>query len=126
MYTTSVAGFPLDQVMKFAFATPVQFGVGWQFHVGAYRALKARRANMDCLVSFGTNAAYAYSMISIIHHHVMMHHVTGTVYTTDFFETSAMLITFVLLGKYLESSAKREDIRCQSRSCARWQPPTAI
>jgi len=125
LYTTSVAGFPLDQVMKFAFATPVQFGVGWQFHVGAYRALKARRANMDCLVSFGTNAAYAYSMISIIHHHVMMHHMTGRYTPTDFFETSAMLITFVLLGKYLESSAKGRTSDAIEKLCA-MAPPTAI
>ena len=125
LYTTSVIGFPLDQVMKFAFATPVQFGVGWQFHVGAYRALKARRANMDCLVSFGTNASYAYSMISIIHHHVMMHHVTGRYSPTDFFETSAMLITFVLLGKYLESSAKGKTSEAIEKLCA-MAPPTAI
>ena len=125
LYTTSVVGFPLDQVLKFAFATPVQFGVGWQFHVGAYRALKARRANMDCLVSFGTNASYVYSMISIIHHHVMMHHVTGLYSPTDFFETSAMLITFVLLGKYLESSAKGKTSEAIEKLCA-MAPPTAI
>ena len=125
IYLTIVFGFPLDQLLKFAFATPVQFGVGWQFHAGAYRALKARRANMDCLVSFGTNASYAYSMISIIHHHVMEHHVTGNYSPTDFFETSAMLITFVLLGKYLESSAKGKTSEAIEKLCE-MAPPTAI
>jgi Cu+-exporting ATPase len=81
--------------------------IGWPFHIGAYRALKGKRANMDCLVSFGTNASYLYSMISIIHHHIMEHHMTGKYSPTDFFETSAMLITFVLLGKYMESSVRR-------------------
>ncbi len=61
---------------------------------------------MDVLVSLGTNASYAYSMISILHHHFMNHHETGAYAPTDFFETSAMLITFILLGKFLEASAK--------------------
>ena len=125
LYTVDVFGFPLDQVLKFGFATPVQFGIGWQFHEGAWRALRAGRANMDCLVSFGTNASYAYSMISILHHHVMRHHVSGAYAPTDFFETSAMLITFVLLGKYLESSAKGKTSDAIERLCA-MAPPTAI
>lgn len=57
---------------------------------------------MDVLVSLGTNSAYAYSAISILHHHVSKHHANGDYVPTDFFETSAMLITFILLGKYLE------------------------
>ncbi len=50
-----------------------------------------RRANMDVLVSLGTNASYAYSIISILHHHLRSHHVTGAYRPTDFFETAAML-----------------------------------
>jgi Cu+-exporting ATPase len=61
---------------------------------------------MDVLVSLGTNASYTYSMISVLHHHFMKHHVTGMYKPTDFFETSSMLITVILLGKYLEASAK--------------------
>ena len=61
---------------------------------------------MDVLVSLGTNASYGYSMISILHHHFSGHHEGMTYHPTDFFETSAMLITFILLGKYLEASAK--------------------
>ena len=59
---------------------------------------------MDVLVSLGTNAAYLYSALSILHHHFARHHISGDYVPTDFFETSAMLITFILLGKYLEVS----------------------
>lgn len=60
---------------------------------------------MDVLVSMGTNASYGYSVISILHHH-LTHHSEGAYVPTDFFETSAMLITFILMGKYLEAAAK--------------------
>ncbi|KAK9810274.1 hypothetical protein WJX72_007760 [[Myrmecia] bisecta] len=99
-------GFPLNQVIKWALTTPVQFVIGWRFHAGAWKAIKSGRANMDVLVSLGTNASYLYSIISILHHHRMQHYMTGAYRPTDFFETSAMLITFILLGKYLEASAK--------------------
>eukprot|EP00889_Picochlorum_renovo_P005597 jgi/Picre1/32627/NNA_007973.t1 len=125
VYSTMVFGFPLDEVLKWALATPVQFVIGWPFHIGAYRALKGKRANMDCLVSFGTNASYLYSMISIIHHHIMEHHMTGKYSPTDFFETSAMLITFVLLGKYMESSAKGKTSEAIVKLCS-MAPASAI
>ena len=47
---------------------------------------------MDVLVSLGTNASYIYSVISILHHHLRRHHITGAYTPTDFFETSAMLV----------------------------------
>lgn len=125
LYTTNVAGYPLDQLVKWFLATPVQFVLGWQFHIGAFRALKSKRANMDCLVSFGTNASYLYSVISIIHHHIMLHHMSGKYTPTDFFETSSMLITFVLLGKYLESSAKGKTSEAIAKLCA-MTPSSAI
>ncbi|KAK9840963.1 hypothetical protein WJX81_002856 [Elliptochloris bilobata] len=101
-----VLGFPAEELVKWAFTTPVQFVIGWRFHVGAWRTLRSGRANMDVLVSLGTNASYIYSAISILHHHLRRHHVTGAYTPTDFFETAAMLVTFILLGKYLEASAK--------------------
>jgi len=103
---TSFGVAPLDVVLKWALTTPVQFWVGWRFHVGAYKALRRGVANMDVLVSLGTNASYFYSVISILHHHYMQHHHYEMYVPTDFFETSAMLITVVLLGKYLECAAK--------------------
>lgn len=84
----------------------------------------ACRANMDVLVSLGTNASYLYSMISILHHHIMRHHITGLYRPTDFFETSAMLITFILLGKYLEAAAKSRTSAAITR-LLQLTPPTA-
>jgi len=80
---------------------------------------------MDVLVSLGTNASYLYSIISIMHHHFMHHHETGQYRPTDFFETSAMLITFILLGKYLEASAKGKTSEAIG-ALLNLTPPTAI
>ncbi|GIL89731.1 hypothetical protein Vretifemale_17508 [Volvox reticuliferus] len=115
MSTPIIWKIPCNQVVKWALATPVQFIVGWRFHRGALKALRRGTANMDVLVSLGTNAAYFYSVISILFHRYEGHRLemdepmkfdpNGYV-PTDFFETSAMLITFILLGKYLEAAAK--------------------
>ncbi len=80
--------------------TPVQFIIGWQFYVGAYHSLWQGSANMDVLVTLGTTAAYVYSVCGLLYGAV-----TGPPAMT-YFETSAMLFSFVLLGKYLESLAK--------------------
>lgn len=125
LYQTMFLGFPLDQLAKCLLATPVQFVIGWRFHRGAYMALKNGRANMDVLVSMGTNASYIYSLISIIHHHRMRHHVDGKYKPTDFFETAAMLITLVLMGKYLESAAKGRTSDAITKLC-QLAPPTAV
>lgn len=125
LYTVMLFGFPLNELLKWALATPVQFWVGARFHLGAWRALRGRRANMDVLVSLGTNASYIYSVISILHHHFNSHHMSGGYRPTDFFETSAMLITLVLFGKYLESAAKGRTSEAIVKLC-QLAPPTAI
>lgn len=86
--------------VQMALATPVQFIIGWQFYRGSYYALKNRSANMDVLVALGTSAAYFYSVWLTIRH--------GAVAAQDglYFETSAMLITLILLGKWFEARAK--------------------
>ncbi|GAB4822580.1 hypothetical protein N2152v2_009626 [Parachlorella kessleri] len=118
---TRVLGFPLLEILTFCLATPVQFWVGWTFHVGAYRALRRGRANMDVLVSVGTNAAYAYSIISIAYSRAKQEYdVHG-----NFFETSALLITFICLGKYLESAAKGKTSQAISE-LLKLAPTTAI
>ncbi|MGG3558763.1 heavy metal translocating P-type ATPase [Peribacillus frigoritolerans] len=81
-------------------ATPVQFIIGKQFYVGAYKALRNGSANMDVLVVMGTSAAYFYSLYQAIvtagtHHGPHL-----------YFETSAVLITLILLGKLFEARAK--------------------
>ena len=83
------------------------------------------RANMDVLVSLGTNASYTYSLISILHHHFSGHHETQEYQPTDFFETSAMLITFILMGKYLEAKAKGRTSDAIT-ALLTLAPPTAI
>ncbi|MBV6713147.1 heavy metal translocating P-type ATPase [Paenibacillus chitinolyticus] len=89
---------------QLAMATPVQFYIGRQFYTGAYKALRNKSANMDVLVSLGTSAAYFYSLYLTVEwarHGGSVHHGPEMYY-----ETSAVLITLVLLGKLFESLAK--------------------
>ncbi|KAF4324935.1 hypothetical protein G195_001752 [Phytophthora kernoviae 00238/432] len=79
---------------QLALATPVQFYIGRPFYIGAYKALRNGSANMDVLVSLGTSAAYFYSLYLTIHGPAM------------YYETSAVLITLVVMGKLFESLAK--------------------
>ena len=82
-------------------ATPIQFIIGWQFYVGAYKNIRNGGANMDVLVVLGTSAAYFYSIYQ------MVKWLIGTTTTPHlYFETSAVLITLILFGKYLEARAK--------------------
>ncbi|KAI4304828.1 hypothetical protein MLD38_040293 [Melastoma candidum] len=91
----------IGMVLRWFFCTPVQFVVGKRFYVGAYHALRRKSANMEVLVVLGTNAAYFYSV------YVMVKAWTSDKFEgQDFFETSAMLISFILLGKFLEVMAK--------------------
>lgn len=84
--------------VQFALATPVQFYAGWQFYVDSYHNLKNRSANMSVLVALGTSAAYFYSLAATLY--------PGLGISGLYFETSAVLITLILLGKLLEASAK--------------------
>jgi Cu+-exporting ATPase len=79
-----------------ALATPVQFYVGWQYYTGAYKALRNGSANMDVLIVMGSSAAYLYSIP------VLLGWIPGQVY----FETAAVIITLIRLGKFLEARAK--------------------
>ncbi|MGA9396636.1 MAG: heavy metal translocating P-type ATPase, partial [Anaerolineaceae bacterium] len=77
-------------------ATPVQFYVGWQYYVGAFKSLRGGSANMDVLIAMGSSVAYFYSVL------VTLGFIGGHVY----FETAAVIITLIRLGKYLEARAK--------------------
>ncbi|MBT3241328.1 MAG: copper-translocating P-type ATPase [Chloroflexi bacterium] len=77
-------------------ATPVQFYVGWQYYVGSYKALRNRSANMDVLIAMGSSVAFFYSIP------VLLGWIPGHVY----FETAAVIITLIKLGKLLEARAK--------------------
>jgi Cu+-exporting ATPase len=72
-----VCGFELNHILKVLLVTPVQFGVGLRFHIGAIKSLRHGAANMDVLVALGTNAAYVYSMVSILTSAVSPH-IQGT------------------------------------------------
>jgi Cu+-exporting ATPase len=90
----------LDWVF-FALATPVQFYVGWQYYVGAYKALRNKSANMDVLIAMGSTVAYAYST-AVLLLDKFAHYALGHLY----FETSAVIVTLIVLGKFLEARAK--------------------
>jgi Cu+-exporting ATPase len=91
----------LDGWVQLALATPVQFWLGARFYRAGWRAVKAGAGNMDLLVALGTSAAYGLSAVLLWRHaeHGMPH---------LYFEASAAVITLVLLGKWLESRAKRQ------------------
>ncbi|XP_047322658.1 copper-transporting ATPase HMA4-like [Impatiens glandulifera] len=91
----------IGMLLRWILCTPVQFIIGRRFYMGSYYALRRKSANMDVLVALGTNAAYFYSVYVILK---MI--ISNTFEGQDLFETSSMLISFILLGKYLEVVAK--------------------
>ncbi len=93
---SEIAEAPWYEWVMFLLATPVQFYVGAQYYQGAFKALRNKSANMDVLIAMGSSAAYFYSIP------VMLGLIDGHVY----FETSAVIITLIVLGKYLEARAK--------------------
>jgi Cu+-exporting ATPase len=89
----------LDGWLQFALATPVQFWLGGRFYRAGWKALKAGTGNMDLLVALGTTAGYGLSVYQLLRHGGHGH---------LYFEASAVVITLVLLGKWLEVRAKRQ------------------
>lgn len=91
----------VGSLVRWALASPVQFFIGRRFYFGAYKALLNGRANMDVLIAMGTNVAYFYSVYCLLRSAIEQDFMA-----MDVFETSSMLISFILLGKYLEAMAK--------------------
>jgi Cu+-exporting ATPase len=89
----------LPAALQAVLATPVQLIAGARFYRGAWRALKAGGANMDVLVALGTSVAWGYSLWRTLQGADAAHHL--------YFEASAVVITMVLLGRWLEARAKR-------------------
>ncbi|MBB6735209.1 copper-translocating P-type ATPase [Cohnella sp. CBP 2801] len=107
---------------QLALATPVQFVIGARFYEGAYKALRNGSANMDVLVALGTSAAYFYSLYQTIRTAGGgMHGMRVDLY----FETSAVLITLILLGKLFEALAKGRSSEA-IRSLMKLQAKTAL
>ncbi|MGJ3204103.1 heavy metal translocating P-type ATPase [Geobacillus thermoleovorans] len=99
-------GLPMPHLLmnpwfQLLLATPVQFYIGGPFYVGAYRALRNKSANMDVLIALGTSAAYFYSLYEAFRTLGNPEYMPRL-----YFETSAVLITLVLVGKYFEDLAK--------------------
>jgi Cu+-exporting ATPase len=82
--------------LMLALAAPVQFYVGWQYYVGAFKAIRNKSANMDVLIAMGSSAAFFYSLP------ITFGWLMGHVY----YETAAVIITLIKLGKFLEARAK--------------------
>jgi P-type Cu+ transporter len=101
--------------LQFALATPVQFWLGARFYVAGFKALRAGAGNMDLLVALGTSAAYGLSLYQWL--------VLGESHL--YFEASAVVITLVLLGKWLEARAKRQTTEA-IRALHALRPETAL
>ncbi len=90
--------FEIQPMLQFALAMPVQFWLGWRFYVGAYKALLSGTGNMDLLVCLGTSSAFGLSL------YLLYIGQTSSLY----FESSSVVISMVLLGKWLEVNAKHK------------------
>ncbi len=100
---------PWVGVISFVLATPVQFFIGSGFYKGMMSALRMRTFNMDSLIAIGTSVAYFYSVVNFIKYFAINDSLIGlggAKIPELYFETAAFLITFVLLGKFLEAKAK--------------------
>ena len=87
--------------MMLALATPLQFWIGWRFYRGLWDGIKARASNMDTLIAIGTTAAYLYSATVTI--------VPGSFpFESVYFETAAIIITLILIGRLLETRTKEK------------------
>ena len=89
--------------LLWALATPVQFWAGWQFYRGLWAGLKHKTANMFTLIAVGTSAAYFYSVAAIIFPDFFA---TGGREASVYFDTAAIIIALILLGRFLEIRAK--------------------
>lgn len=100
-----------------ALATPIQFVAGWRFYQGTWNALKMRASNMDVLIAVGTSAAYFYSAVYVVFPAALP-------YGAWYFDTSALIIVLILVGKLLEEFV-RGKASDSVRKLLALQPPTA-
>src|SRR6266849_1225351 len=90
--------FPGENVLLLVLTTPVWAVVGWEFHRGAIKTLRHGSANMDTLISVGSTAAYVMSVVA-----TFFPHDVGSI---TFYDTTALIVTLIFLGKYLEARAR--------------------
>jgi Cu+-exporting ATPase len=101
-------------LVLFVLATPVQFYTGWDYYVGAYKSLRNKSVNMDVLVALGATVTYVYSVIVTL----------GFLNAPTYFETSAVIITLIKIGKLMEARAKGKT-GAAIKQLLRLQPKTA-
>ncbi|MEW6604037.1 MAG: heavy metal translocating P-type ATPase [Thermoproteota archaeon] len=106
MFPEQLEGFiplPMEvsNYVMLALATPIQFWIGWRFYKGMWDGIKARASNMDTLIAIGTSAAYLYSAALTIAPDYFP-------FTAVYFETAAIIITLILVGKLLETRTKEK------------------
>jgi P-type Cu+ transporter len=107
--------FVLEALILWALATPIQFGCGYPFYKSSYYGLRQRVMGMDVLIAVGTSSSYVYAVWAALAGGMEYH----------FFETSAVLICFVLLGKWMQTLAVRRTSQALTR-LLQLQPRTAI
>jgi Cu+-exporting ATPase len=95
----------MNRMALFLLAAPVQFWAGWQFYRGFFIALKNRMADMDTLIAVGTSAAYFYSVVATFWPQVFR---SAGLEVNVYFDTAAIIITLILLGRLLELRARGE------------------
>lgn len=113
--------FLSDWLILFLLATPVQFWAGVRFHRAAWSAMKHKTTNMNTLISVGTFAAYIYSAIATFTPQIFL---KGGIAPDVYYDTSATIITLILLGRLLEAKAKGRTSEAIKR-LMRLQPKTA-
>ena len=99
----SVIPQQINHFVLLGLATPVQFGIGWRFYIGALDSLKQKTTNMDVLIALGTSAAWAYSTIVTMLPEVFP-------FDDVYFETSAVIIMLILTGNLLEHKTKNKAL----------------
>ncbi|ORX92696.1 copper-translocating P-t [Basidiobolus meristosporus CBS 931.73] len=114
-------GLPLGDFSQMILTAPVQFGIGKRFYISAYKAISHNNPTMDVLVMLGTSCAFFFSMLSLIISVLHPRHPQPS----TFFEASAMLITFITLGRYLENKAKSKTSTALSKLIS-LTPSTAV
>jgi P-type Cu+ transporter len=91
----------MSNYVMLALATPIQFWIGWRFYKGMWDGIKAKASNMDTLIAIGTTAAYVYSAAVTIAPGYFP-------FTSVYFETAAIIITLILVGRLLETRTKEQ------------------
>jgi len=107
--------------VQLALATPVQFWVGWQFYRGAWAMARHRTTDMNTLIAVGTSAAYLYSVVATFFPQVFR---AGGLEPEVYYETAAIIIVLILLGRFLEARAKGQTSEAIRRLMS-LQAPTA-